>query len=191
MKESFKSGHLTPRKRRYVILRSAFLFYFKNKNDSTPAGVIPLEYYAIKKMHREGRGKFLVLRRAFKGFVTQRADAFIFALADKDDKLVDWFEALRQHCVNKHDKLFGVPLERVVINSAGDDNVPAFVSACVDYLSLPDNITSEGLFRLSGSASVVTELRDAFDQAEDVCGRYPSKLSLIYIAGEFERKSRH
>ena len=52
--------------------------------------------------------------------------------------------------------------------SAASDNVPHFVRMCVDFLSQSHIIVQEGLFRLSGGAGAVSELKDKFDQAADV-----------------------
>jgi hypothetical protein len=168
-KESHKNNKLTPRKCRYCIVRSAFLFYFKRQNDSHPAGVIPLQYYTVKKVTREPRGNVIVLRRASQAFENGGADAFLFQLYDKSgDSLADWFECIRNRCVNVSDKLFGVPIDRVALATGGDDNVPHFVRACCEFLSQPHVITIEGLFRLSGRANAVAALKDKFDQAQDV-----------------------
>jgi hypothetical protein len=167
-KESHKNDKLTPRKRRYCIVRSAFLFYFKHQNDHHPAGVVPLQYYTARKVTREPRGTVIVLRRAFQSFENGGADAFLFHIFDKSDSIVDWFEAIRKRCVNVSDKLFGVPIERVALATAGDDNVPHFVRQCCDYILQPQIVVTEGLFRVSGSAAAIAALKDQFDQAQDV-----------------------
>ncbi|EDQ92889.1 uncharacterized protein MONBRDRAFT_30838 [Monosiga brevicollis MX1] len=51
---------------------------------------------------------------------------------------------------------------------AQHDAVPAVVSACIEQLSKPSNIRSEGLFRVPGRAQLINDVNERFNQGQDV-----------------------
>ncbi len=61
---------VTPKRKRYFVLKDFFLFYYKSKQDLTPAGVITLEYYTIKIEEDETGAKYILLKRNFEEFST-------------------------------------------------------------------------------------------------------------------------
>lgn len=67
--------------------------------------------------------------------------------------------------------VFGVPLAEAVQNArtAGvDTELPAVVYRCFEYLVEKDAMDEEGIFRLSGSNTVIKALRDRFNNEGDV-----------------------
>lgn len=54
---------LTKKKRRWFMLKETFLAYFKNAQDETPAGIVPLDYYVMRISDEKAREKCLILER--------------------------------------------------------------------------------------------------------------------------------
>jgi RalA-binding protein 1 len=66
---------------------------------------------------------------------------------------------------------FGVPLAESIeaAQAVGvDTELPAVMYRCIEYLTFKDAIAEEGIFRLSGSNTVIKALRDRFDTEGDV-----------------------
>lgn len=61
--------------------------------------------------------------------------------------------------------MFGVPLEQAVnVCRIKDDlALPAVVYRCIEYLDAKKANEEEGIYRLSGSSSVIQGLKAAFD----------------------------
>ncbi|GAB7359313.1 hypothetical protein MBLNU230_g5964t1 [Neophaeotheca triangularis] len=67
--------------------------------------------------------------------------------------------------------VFGIPLaEAVEFAHPGDatTELPAVVYRCIEYLTAQDAIAEEGIFRLSGSNTVIKGLRERFNNEGDV-----------------------
>ncbi|KAJ1555643.1 hypothetical protein HK405_015198 [Cladochytrium tenue] len=66
--------------------------------------------------------------------------------------------------------VFGVPLEQVVATTRISDTLelPAIVYRCIDYLLVMKAIEEEGIYRLSGSSSVIQQLKERFNNDGDV-----------------------
>lgn len=62
-----KYTRVTPKKRRWFVLKDFFLFYYESKSDPKPAGVIVLEYFTVK-IEEESNVKYLHLKRNFEEF---------------------------------------------------------------------------------------------------------------------------
>jgi len=66
---------------------------------------------------------------------------------------------------------FGVPLAESIeaAQAVGvDTELPAVMYRCIEYLTFKDAIAEEGIFRLSGSNTVIKALRDRFNTEGDV-----------------------
>jgi RalA-binding protein 1 len=66
---------------------------------------------------------------------------------------------------------FGVPLAESIeaAQAVGvDTELPAVMYRCIEYLTFKDAISEEGIFRLSGSNTVIKALRDRFNTEGDV-----------------------
>ena len=67
--------------------------------------------------------------------------------------------------------VFGVPLADAVAFARPadvDTDLPAVVYRCLEYLSEKNAIAEEGIFRLSGSNTVIKSLKDRFNMEGDV-----------------------
>ena len=67
--------------------------------------------------------------------------------------------------------VFGVPLAEAVQFAHPADattDLPAVVYRCIQYLTYKDAIAEEGIFRLSGSNTVIKSLKDRFNTEGDV-----------------------
>ncbi|TPX68366.1 hypothetical protein SpCBS45565_g03134 [Spizellomyces sp. 'palustris'] len=67
-------------------------------------------------------------------------------------------------------RVFGVPLEQAVaVSRVRDDmSLPAVVYRCIEYLDAKRANEEEGIYRLSGSSSVIQSLKQAFDSEGDI-----------------------
>lgn len=61
---------VTPKRKRWFVLKDYFLFYYKNKNDPAPAGVIILEFFSVKIEQDDSGAKYILLKRNFDEFST-------------------------------------------------------------------------------------------------------------------------
>ncbi|KAK9470518.1 uncharacterized protein V1510DRAFT_422937 [Dipodascopsis tothii] len=67
--------------------------------------------------------------------------------------------------------VFGVPLAEAVIRSyaqKGTVKIPLIVYRCIEYLEAEQALFEEGVFRLSGSSSVIKFLKERFNTEADV-----------------------
>ena len=67
---------------------------------------------------------------------------------------------------NTHKPVFGVSLQEAVANSRISDSIelPAIVFRCIEYLDAKKAEEEEGIYRLSGSSSVIQSLKQRFEQ---------------------------
>jgi RalA-binding protein 1 len=67
--------------------------------------------------------------------------------------------------------IFGIPLAEAVAMSRPADaasELPAVVYRCIEYLTAKNAVSEEGIFRLSGSNTVIRALKDRFNAEGDV-----------------------
>ncbi|KAI7855215.1 hypothetical protein BDC45DRAFT_462339 [Circinella umbellata] len=67
-------------------------------------------------------------------------------------------------------QVFGIPLEEAIKVAKVSDQyeLPAIVYRCIDYLEAKDAIQEEGIYRLSGSALKIRNLKSRFNEEGDV-----------------------
>lgn len=75
-----------------------------------------------------------------------------------------WFKGAAEETGRKQ---FGVPLELAIMNAKKDTECPCVVYRCVEYLNAMGAEKEEGLYRLSGSSTKITLLKEKFDQCKD------------------------
>mmetsp|Transcript_19495 Transcript_19495/g.74816 ORF Transcript_19495/g.74816 Transcript_19495/m.74816 type:complete len:687 (-) Transcript_19495:83-2143(-) len=166
-KRSMKKDRTTSKQRRLFLLSGPFLFYYKKERDATPCGVIPLEYYVIRKK--------LNKKRKFSMMLTLACDAFknmtgSYKLqADTLESMESWFDKIKRKCVNSgNKKVFGVDMKEVVARKSNQNRfMPRLVLACIQFLEA-QAMELEGLFRISASASIVEYYKDQYDCGEEV-----------------------
>ena len=62
---------------------------------------------------------------------------------------------------------FGASLEWIRLNN-NDQLIPPIMNVCMDFLSKPDNLETEGIFRKCGNASQIKELMAKINNGERV-----------------------
>ena len=62
---------------------------------------------------------------------------------------------------------FGASLEWIRVNN-NDQLIPPIMNICMDFLSKPDNLETEGIFRKSGNASQIKELMAKINNGERI-----------------------
>lgn len=166
-KRSMKKDRTTSKQRRLFLLSGPFLFYYKKEKDATPCGVIPLEYYVIRKKLNKKRKYSMMLTLASDAFKNMTGSYKL--QADTLESMESWFEKIKKKCVNSgNKKVFGVDLREVVARkSNGHRFVPRLVLECVSFLE-QKAMDLEGLFRISASASIVEYYKDQYDSGEEV-----------------------
>lgn len=82
------------------------------------------------------------------------------------------FQPQDHHKLPRPRAVFGAPLAEAVHFARPidvDTELPAVVYRCIEYLYVKNAVAEEGIFRLSGSNSVVKGLKDRFNNEGDVC----------------------
>ncbi len=62
---------------------------------------------------------------------------------------------------------FGASLSWIKNNNNGQD-IPPIMNVCMDFLSKPDNLETEGVFRKSGNAAQIRELMAKINKGETI-----------------------
>jgi len=157
------------------------LFYFKDKEDSSPAGLLPLDNYLMKLNHvSNGVNKpattTLILKRINSAFSSSSTKGLMTLSADENENneevLQSWYNVMQSQCVNTgFKKVFGVPLKELLGRGLPGTKkrlaVPPIITKVVSYLD-QRGLETEGIFRLSGSVNTIEALRDMFDIGEEV-----------------------
>jgi len=70
---------------------------------------------------------------------------------------------------NKKDAIFGTPLDEILGRPDHTDyEIPIVVDKCIKYFKEKEANNVQGIFRLSAGATMIQELKKAFDRGEDV-----------------------
>ena len=93
-KRSMKKDRTTSKQRRLFVLSGPFLFYFKKERDTCPAGVIPLEYYVVRKKLNKKRKFSMMLTLAYDGFRNMTGSYKL--QADTLEQMEVWFEKIKK-----------------------------------------------------------------------------------------------
>lgn len=161
-KISVKEGKTTGAKRRWCVVSDSFLFYFKGQTGQ-PAGVVPLEYYSLNVEKGAGRSQFELAYTGL-GFCRFRPN-FVFTSESQMD-LDKWSTNVRSRCFDGASKcVFGIALQKLLRRAdQQNDGVPTIARDTL--VALASYINEEGLFRKSGSATVVANLKAAYDSGQ-------------------------
>ncbi|KAI8990034.1 Rho GTPase activation protein [Pilobolus umbonatus] len=67
-------------------------------------------------------------------------------------------------------QVFGIPLEYAVSisRSSANDELPAIVHRCIEYIEAKGGLNEEGIYRLSGSAANIKTLKKRFNEEGDL-----------------------
>lgn len=159
--------------RRWFVLNGDCLFYFAKEDDLRPLGTIYLPGNKIIQhpSNPDEPDKFLL--EIVPGKVPQKMapnhDSFLLCAAS-DDERQEWIKAIRKTMFSSiGGAVFGSPLEETMMfeKTRSDRKVPYIVEACVEFLTL-NGLEVEGLFRLPGRMLIVRDLKDKFDEGEQV-----------------------
>lgn len=95
---SVKKERKTLKQKRLFALSEGFLFYFRKEKDSTPAGMISLEYYIISK-------RILLEKKKYGFLLSLAGDQFsemtnVFKLqAENQEQLDAWYDELKRKVI--------------------------------------------------------------------------------------------
>lgn len=76
-----------------------------------------------------------------------------------------WFKKLTRGYFKSNNIVFGVPLESLSSIHKTDEGVPLLLVKALDYI-INNSVRQEGIFRISGSASRITALRQGIDEGQ-------------------------
>lgn len=91
---------------------------------------------------------------------------------------------LRKWSRNEHDrKQFGISLECIQRshNLSLDRPIPPIVIKCVEFLSLPEHLVIEGIFRKSPQVSKVKKLQDAVNSGKEIIFKGENMAMLVAV----------
>jgi len=163
----------------FCILIGNHLFYYKSQHDNKPTQVLNLVHYSVAhvddKKKKVPYGVIEISHDNGKETNTHKADT---AQWHKQ-----WLENLQKCCEEARierdqkiaekesgaagvGKVFCCPLENQVEVQDGSE-LPKIVPKCIEYIE-ERALNVEGIFRLSGSAVLIQEYKQKFDQGEDV-----------------------
>eukprot|EP00026_Physarum_polycephalum_P001371 Phypoly_transcript_01372.p1 GENE.Phypoly_transcript_01372~~Phypoly_transcript_01372.p1 ORF type:complete len:1101 (+),score=196.02 Phypoly_transcript_01372:61-3303(+) len=174
-KQTLKKGKYSKQKKKYFVCKDFFLYYFKNKEDTQAKGVLPLEYFYCKMLTTRdavsGKNKVsIILRRCLVAKTLKVGEEYILSSADPESntkEMREWFEVLKPLCITGNDtRVFGVDLKEIASRKK-ETGIPAVILKTVSYLKV-NCLSVEGVFRISGSASLIEYYRDRFDQGDYV-----------------------
>ncbi|XP_072523045.1 rho GTPase-activating protein 22 [Salminus brasiliensis] len=160
---------------RWFVLRSDFLYFYKDEEETKPQGCIPLRGSQVNELpanpEEPGRHLFEIVPGAVgeKDRAAVSHEAFLL-MANSQNDMDDWVKAIRRVIWAPFGGgIFGQRLEDTVQyeKKFGPRLAPLLVEQCVDFIR-DQGLDEEGLFRMPGQANLVKELQDAFD-----CGDKP------------------
>eukprot|EP00007_Cunea_sp_BSH-02190019_P000380 CAMPEP_0174234324 /NCGR_PEP_ID=MMETSP0417-20130205/4106_1 /TAXON_ID=242541 /ORGANISM="Mayorella sp, Strain BSH-02190019" /LENGTH=890 /DNA_ID=CAMNT_0015312669 /DNA_START=256 /DNA_END=2928 /DNA_ORIENTATION=- len=155
--------------RRFFALKDGYLFYFKSEKDKSPAGVIALQRYELRIVDRK-RFEFELRLRPGE---TDKQESLLIR-ADDAEIMNNWVgplsasiggESVADKVKKQRPKnIFGSVLSQAC---TGDQLIPDLVVNCIRYLD-ERALSTEGVFRLSGSAKDIEDYKAAYDRGDYV-----------------------
>mmetsp|Transcript_17832 Transcript_17832/g.45388 ORF Transcript_17832/g.45388 Transcript_17832/m.45388 type:complete len:758 (-) Transcript_17832:168-2441(-) len=165
-KMSIKEGKSTALKKRYCVMSDNFLFYYKQQSGS-PSGVVPLEYYNVLRNDEGGRCGFTLEYAKGSGMLA-KSPTYVMTAENAREREA-WVAAIRRICYSGAGKnVFGVSLVKLLSRKDQKLDVPVLVKDAIHYLDKPEIHTLEGIFRISGSASLIAKYKQDYDTGKDV-----------------------
>lgn len=181
---SFEAVKSKKSSKRWFVLKGLFLAYFKGREESMPACVLPLDYFIVRLTDEGGKKseRMIVLEKAVPSFAKGILDDMVLTNdKDNDNELRLWFQSTNGKCANTAlNRVFGMPLLHSLCHNAHgyvrratlspDDplfELPPFLTQCTKYL-ITDGIDQEGIFRISPVASELQMYRDYFDTGVEI-----------------------
>eukprot|EP00039_Didymoeca_costata_P031077 m.33019 g.33019 ORF g.33019 m.33019 type:complete len:612 (+) comp8478_c1_seq1:348-2183(+) len=169
-----QGGNYKSWKKRWFSVRGYQMLYFKEKGDEKPLGVITLAY----PLDKEGVLTREVVKLPDSQDTKQRPHSFLIKgkqssqrtymlCAESDEEVDKWIDV----CIGviyspKGGGMFGCALqEQILKEGVGPTAIPKIVTVCIAHIR-EHGLDEPGLFRLSGRASIINQLRKQFDMAE-------------------------
>mmetsp|Transcript_11826 Transcript_11826/g.20239 ORF Transcript_11826/g.20239 Transcript_11826/m.20239 type:complete len:788 (+) Transcript_11826:52-2415(+) len=165
----------------FCILIAGHLFFYKSQNDPKPLKVLNLVQYKVShlddKKKKVAQGFLEIAKENGKESATYKADTAQWhkqwlenlqkvceeAREERDKKIAEKEAGISTEGVGK---VFCCPLEQQVEKTDGSE-LPEIVPKCIEYIE-ERALDVEGIFRLSGSAVLIQEYKQKFDNGEDV-----------------------
>ncbi|KAM8971168.1 rho GTPase-activating protein 24 isoform X2 [Sarcophilus harrisii] len=155
----------------WFVLKGDQLYYFKDKDETKLLGTISLIGNKVIEhpYSEESPGQFLfeVLPGKDQHQMTANYETYLL-MANTQNDMEEWLKTIRRVIWAPFGGgIFGQKLEETIRfeKRYGNFLAPMLVEQCVDFIR-QWGLKEEGLFRLSGQANLVKELRDAFDYGE-------------------------
>eukprot|EP01104_Vermistella_antarctica_P011350 TRINITY_DN3158_c0_g1_i2.p1 TRINITY_DN3158_c0_g1~~TRINITY_DN3158_c0_g1_i2.p1 ORF type:complete len:589 (+),score=112.43 TRINITY_DN3158_c0_g1_i2:277-2043(+) len=163
-KVSVKDGKMTKKKKRWCVLNDTYLYYFTSQNDSSPSGIVPVEYYTVSPGPQVDKFQFEL---APTGASFSKVSTVYIMAADDEREMRLWIDAIRkQSATGAGKKVFGVALRKVLSRKGQRTDCPDIVIKTIEYLS--QHLELEGMFRISAGAQMIQKYKEEFDMAMDV-----------------------
>lgn len=158
--------------RRWFVLNGDCLFYFAKDDDLRPLGSIflPGNKVVRHEFNADDPDKFLFeVVSGKEPSKSSNQESFLLCAAS-DEERQDWIKAIKKVMYSSlGGAIFGESLAETMKFERGRSNrkVPYIVEACIDFLR-QYGTEIEGIFRLPGRMVLVRELKDKFDEGEQV-----------------------
>lgn len=179
--KNYKS--LRKKSKRWFVMKGLFLAYFKTRDDSLPACVIPLDYYIVRLWDDYKKGERVVsLEKYVPSFPRGMLEDLVLATEpENENELRLWFQSTNGKCANTAlNRVFGMPLLHQLCHNQhgyvkkptlGSEDplfyLPPFLTQCVKFLAA-EGIDQEGLFRVSHTTNDVLTYREFFDTGSEI-----------------------
>lgn len=160
--------------RRWFVLNGECLFYFAKEDDLKTLGSIFLPGNKVIRHEFDAQEPEKFLFEIVSGHhpAKQSNQETLLLCAESDEERVGWMKAIKRVMFSAQGgAIFGQKLSETMAyertRSDGTRNVPYIVEACIEFLR-KYGTEIEGIFRLPGRMVLVRELKDKFDEGEQV-----------------------
>lgn len=171
MKCSVKHGgtRTTQYKKRFSVLRGQILIYSKSQECNEVSGCVFLPLFNVCWYKRAKRKKLFIIELTRVNYIsslydyTVRNTSFRFQFKNEAEAR-RWMSALRKVTFDNLNRTFNIALD-LCMTPQMDATIPLVVIHCIRYLM--NYLSTEGIFRRSGSQLDVAAMRDKMDAGDD------------------------
>jgi len=185
-KRSKKGDRVTSAKKRWFMLKHSILYYFSSKTSGTPQGMIDLEYMIATDDATKPQD--ICLSNAVP-VVDYPYSPQYFLSVDENKAKKEWLRHFRRQTVNGAPHVvFGISLTQLWERKFSPD-VSIILEDLIQYMDA-FGMSTVGIFRETGPASVVESLRDEYDRGirPDLMTNKPDVLCVAAILKGYLRE---
>lgn len=167
-----QGGALKNWQRRWFVLNGDCLFYFARDDDLRTLGSIFLPGNKVIRHEFDAQDPDKYLFEIVSGKEPSKSsanqDTFLLCAASEEERQ-EWIKAIKKVMYSSlGGAIFGQSLaETMQYESKQNRKVPYIVDACVSFVR-EYGLEIEGIFRLPGRMTLVRELKDRFDEGEQI-----------------------